>query len=73
MRPASECFRGGPDGKRRAGSRKGSSRRCYINEETKVSDAKGYKVKSVEKGGYVKDYLKTPKGKFYLGKKKLPW
>ena len=42
-------------------------------ETTKTSNAKGYKVKSVEKGGYVKDYLKTPKGKFYLGKKKLPW
>lgn len=37
----------------------------------KGSNAKGYSVIYKEKGDYVKTYLKTPKGKYYLGKTKL--
>ena len=37
-----------------------------------VSNAKGYSVVYKEKNGYVKSYLKTPKGKFYLGKSEDP-
>lgn len=37
----------------------------------KKSNAKGYSVIYKEKNGYVKTYLKTPKGKFYLGKVRL--
>ena len=36
--------------------------------KTKQTNAKGYSVKSSESGDYMKDYLKTPKGKLYLGK-----
>ncbi|MBQ9015965.1 MAG: hypothetical protein IJ109_07550 [Firmicutes bacterium] len=34
----------------------------------KESNAKGYSVKYKESGKYIKTYLKTPKGSFYLGK-----
>ena len=34
----------------------------------KKSNASGYSVKIKTSGGYYKDYLKTPKGTFYLGK-----
>lgn len=37
----------------------------------KKSNAKGYSVIYKEKNGYVKTYLKTPKGKYYLGKVEL--
>ena len=39
----------------------------------KVSNAKGYSVSYKEKGGYVYTYLKTPKGKYKLGKIKLDY
>lgn len=34
----------------------------------KETNAKGYSVKYKESGKYIKTYLKTPKGSFYLGK-----
>lgn len=37
---------------------------------TKVSNKKGYKVITKQKGKYYRDYIQTPKGKFYLGKVK---
>ena len=39
--------------------------------DSKKSNAKGYKMIIKKKGKYVKDYLKTPKGKFYLGKARI--
>ena len=40
----------------------------------KTSSAKGYSAVYKVSGGYVKTYLKTPKGKYYLGKvKQYTW
>ena len=39
----------------------------------KTSNVKGYSVSYKEKGGYVYTYLKTPKGKYKLGKIKLEY
>ena len=39
--------------------------------KVKKSNASGYSIKIKEKNGYCRDYLKTPKGTFYLGKIKL--
>ena len=39
----------------------------------KSSNAKGYSVSYKEKGGYVYTYLKTPKGKYKLGRIKLDY
>lgn len=39
--------------------------------KTKTSNKKGYSVIIQQKGAYAKDYLKTPKGKFYLGKARI--
>lgn len=39
-------------------------------QTTKVSNKKGYKVITKQKGNYYRDYIKTPKGTFYLGKVK---
>ena len=37
----------------------------------KKTNKKGYSIVIKQKGRYAKDYLKTPKGKFYLGKVKI--
>ena len=38
---------------------------------SKRSNTKGYSVKTVEGANYCKDYLRTPKGTFYLGKERI--
>lgn len=38
-----------------------------ISSISKRSNAKGYSLKTVSKGNKTIDYLKTPKGKYYLG------
>ena len=38
--------------------------------KARTSNVKGYSVKSKTKGAYVRDYLKTPKRTYYLGKSK---
>ena len=43
-----------------------------INNKFKKSTTKGYRIYSKRKGRYVYDYLKTPKGKYYIGKAKVP-
>lgn len=43
-------------------------------EKCKSTNANAYKLKSNVKNKYARDYLKTPKGTFYLGKtKKYSW
>ena len=37
-------------------------------EKNKKTNARGYSMKYKKKGKYVKTYLKTPKGTYYLGK-----
>jgi len=52
----------------------GSSKRdteITPNCKTKKTSDNGYTRKIKKKGKYVKDYLKTPKGTFYLGKVKM--
>lgn len=39
-----------------------------VSMDPKKTNTKGYSTVIKIKDGYVKDYLKTPKGKFYLGK-----
>ena len=50
-----------------------SKKRSSVKPKMTVKDsnAKGYSVVIKQKGSYAKDYLKTPKGKFYLGKVKI--
>lgn len=50
-------------------NKKKSSMKVSMN--TKNSNAKGYYIIEKEKDGYLKDYLRTPKGKYYLGKRKI--
>ncbi|MBQ9059620.1 MAG: hypothetical protein IJ128_00575 [Firmicutes bacterium] len=50
-------------------SKKKSSKAAVL--KTRVSNEKGYSVKIKKKGYYVKDYLKTPKGTYYLGKAEI--
>lgn len=40
---------------------------------TKTSNKKGYSVIKKEKNGYYYDYLKTPAGRFYLGKSAIQY
>ena len=40
-------------------------------EKQKPSNANGYYMVSAERGGYVYDYLRTPKGTFQIGKTRL--
>lgn len=43
-----------------------------IKSKVKRSNVKSYKAYSKTKGKYIYAYLKTPKGKFYIGKTKVP-
>ncbi len=43
-----------------------------ISSKSKKTNSKNYRVYSKRKGRYFYDYLKTPKGKFYIGKVKIP-
>lgn len=49
-------------------SKKKTSKKIVM--KTKKSNAKGYSMKYKAKKGYIKAYLKTPKGTYYLGKTK---
>lgn len=43
-----------------------------IKSKTKRSNVRNYRTSSKTKGKYIYGYLKTPKGKFYLGRTKAP-
>ena len=50
-------------------SKKKTSKKIVMH--TKKSSTKGYSMKYETRNGYIEAYLKTPKGKYYLGKTKL--
>ncbi|MBQ9014923.1 MAG: hypothetical protein IJ109_02280 [Firmicutes bacterium] len=50
-------------------NKKKSSKKAVL--KTRTSNEPGYTVKIREKGDYVRDYLETPKGTYYLGKAKI--
>ncbi len=51
-------------------NKKGTSTKAVLT--TKNSNASGYSIKIIKKKGYYRDYLKTPKGTYFLGKLR-PW
>ena len=49
-------------------SKKSTKVKPIMKSKNRNKAAKGYSVKMKYSNGYIKDYLKTPKGKYYLGK-----